>query len=241
MKLKSALFNLCFHTYMFCFYVLCYPVLYFLPKPWIYKGMQGCGYGVTIILRLFGVKSEIRGRKYKLSTPCIYAAKHQSEWDTQVMGFEIPMPVFIVKVELFKKPFFGWLLKHLGMIGVDRSGKKRGVMRQMLDQAIPYIKQGRTLVIYPEGTRREPGAEPDYKSGIAMLYKHANVPVVPIALNSGLFWRKNKLTRTGTAILEYLPPIEPGLDSKEFMQRLEHDIETATARLIEEQSIGASA
>ena len=234
MIIRSFIFHCFFYSYAFLFYCICFPILYILPAAWTHSLVQLWAKGVIICLRLFGIKTEIRGHHYKPKGAFIVASKHQSEWETQVSGYDIKRSIFVVKKELFQRPFFGWILKKTGMIAVDRSGKT-GVMKQMLGQALPYLQKGRCIIIYPEGTRTEIDALPQYKPGIAMLYKHAQVPVVPVAINSGLFWRKNKLLRTGTAILEYLEPIQPGLDPKIFMEILQERIESGTKKLIEEQ------
>jgi len=120
------------------------------------------------------------------------------------------------------------------MIPVDRGAGSAGLIA-MTERARNELANGRQIVIFPEGTRRPAGAEPQYKYGITRLYLGANVPVLPIALNSGLFWRRRSiLRRPGTIVAQMLDPIPPGLGEEEFMARLQNDIETATARLIEE-------
>src|SRR5262249_21624940 len=103
----------------------------------------------------------------------------------------------------------------------------------MTASAREALLEGRQIVVFPEGTRRPAGAEPKYKFGIAHLYAEGVAPCVPIALNSGLFWPRRKFMRyPGTITVEVLDPIAPGLPKEEFFQRLQGDIETATARLI---------
>jgi 1-acyl-sn-glycerol-3-phosphate acyltransferase len=105
----------------------------------------------------------------------------------------------------------------------------------MTARAKNEIRSGRQLIIFPEGTRRPPGAEPRYKFGVAHLYAEVGVPCVPVALNSGLFWPRRAFLRLpGTIVVAFLPPITPGLDKDAFQRRLQDDIETATARLVAE-------
>jgi 1-acyl-sn-glycerol-3-phosphate acyltransferase len=105
----------------------------------------------------------------------------------------------------------------------------------MTKRARAEIRGGRQLIIFPEGTRRPPGAEPRYKFGVAQLYAEIGVPCVPVALNSGLFWPRRAFRRLpGTIVVEFLDPIPPGLDKSAFFERLQHEIETATARLLAE-------
>jgi 1-acyl-sn-glycerol-3-phosphate acyltransferase len=106
-------------------------------------------------------------------------------------------------------------------------------LRRMAADARGRAAQGRDIVIFPEGTRRAPGAPPAYKPGIALLYEALALPCVPVALNSGAFWpRRSLLRRPGTIIVEFLPAIEPGLPRKQFLAVLQERIETASARLI---------
>ena len=131
-------------------------------------------------------------------------------------------------------PIFGWCMWKGGMIPVDR-GAGSQALTDMTARAQKEIRSGRQLIIFPEGTRRAPGAEPRYKFGVAHLYAEVGVPCVPVALNSGLFWPRRALQRLpGTIVVEFLPPIPPGLDKETFLRRLQGDIETATARLIAE-------
>jgi 1-acyl-sn-glycerol-3-phosphate acyltransferase len=121
-----------------------------------------------------------------------------------------------------------------GMVPVDR-GAGSQALTNMTARAKQEIRGGRQLIIFPEGTRRRPGAEPRYKFGVAHLYAEVGVPCVPVALNSGLFWPRRALLRLpGTIVVEFLPPIMPGLDKDVFLRRLQDDIETATARLLAE-------
>jgi 1-acyl-sn-glycerol-3-phosphate acyltransferase len=125
-----------------------------------------------------------------------------------------------------------------GMIPVDR-GARRAALTRMTRRARDELANGRQIIIFPEGTRTAPGAPPTYKSGIAHLYAETGVPCLPVALNSGLFWGRRSFKRyPGTVRIEILDPIPPGLDKQAFLQRLEHDMETATARLMEEAQKG---
>jgi 1-acyl-sn-glycerol-3-phosphate acyltransferase len=120
------------------------------------------------------------------------------------------------------------------LIPVDRSAGL-SALTKMTARARHELERGCQLVIFPEGTRRPPGAEPIYKPGIAFLYSQTGVPCVPMALNSGLFWPRRSLRRRpGTILVEVLPPIPPGLDRKVFFARLQSVLEEATAKLIQE-------
>jgi 1-acyl-sn-glycerol-3-phosphate acyltransferase len=185
-----------------------------------------------------GTKMEVRGLEYlngaRLSDPLIIAAKHQSTWETFALLKLFEDFTFIVKRELMWVPIFGWCMWKGRMIPVDR-GAGSQALTNMTNRAREEIRTGRQLIIFPEGTRRAAGAEPRYKFGVAHLYAETGVPCIPVALNSGLFWPRRKFMRwPGTIVVEFLPPIPPGLDKSEFFQRLQDDIETATARLLAE-------
>ncbi|GAA0579727.1 lysophospholipid acyltransferase family protein [Caenispirillum bisanense] len=179
-----------------------------------------------------GLRFELRGRDtLPPDGGCIIAAKHQSAWDTFLFHGVLPDPVYILKQELLRIPFVGWYMARAGMIGVDRSAGAKA-MRHMIEAAGAAAAQGRQIVIFPEGTRTAPGATAPYKPGIAALYARSDRPVVPVALNSGLYWpRQSFLKRPGTIIVEFLPPLPPGLPKQAFMQTLHERIETACARL----------
>jgi 1-acyl-sn-glycerol-3-phosphate acyltransferase len=143
-------------------------------------------------------------------------------------------PTFIMKRELMWIPFFGWFAWKADMISVDRS-KGSQALADMNARARAELARNRQIVIFPEGTRRPPGAEPRYKYGVAHLYVETGVPCLPVALNSGLFWPRRSFRRyPGTIRVEVLDPIPPGLDKDAFFERLQRDVEAATARLVAE-------
>lgn len=180
---------------------------------------------------VIGIDSEERGRENIPDGPVIFAAKHQSAWDTLWLSSAHPFCAFVLKQELIRYPIWGWYLLRLGMIPIDRS-KGMVSLRKITKAAGKLAGKGRSILIFPQGTRTPPGADRHYLAGVAAIYKGANVPVVPIALNSGLFWpRKLMDKQPGTITVEYLKPIEPGLNRKTFMKMLEERIEPATARL----------
>ena len=153
----------------------------------------------------------------------------------------LPNPTYVMKEELRRIPVFGAYTVKAGMIHVDRKGQT-AALRAMAERARQEIAKGRQVIVFPEGTRRPPAAPPDYQTGIALLYKKLDVPVIPAALNSGLYWPRRKLTHyPGTIVLEFLPPIPPGLDSRSFLARLESTIEAATNRLTAEAAASSPA
>jgi 1-acyl-sn-glycerol-3-phosphate acyltransferase len=186
-----------------------------------------------------GTKVEWRGVEKLPKTACIIACKHQSAWETFALYAVIDDPTYILKRELMWIPLFGWYTWKAGLIPVDRSAGLSALSR-MTARAQKALGLGRQLVIFPEGTRRPPGAEPIYKPGVAFLYSKAGVPCVPLALNSGVFWPRRSLRRRpGTILVQALDPIPAGLDRKTFFVRLQNDLEAATARLVAESGPGS--
>jgi 1-acyl-sn-glycerol-3-phosphate acyltransferase len=127
-------------------------------------------------------------------------------------------PAYILKKELLSIPLFGTYLKKLGMIAIDRS---QGIqsLRYVNEQTTEYVEY-RPVIIFPEGTRTTYGEEPDLKPGIFSMYKSLNKPVVPIALNTGLYWPKNNKIKSGEILIEFKEPIQPGLSKQEFLDQL---------------------
>ncbi len=180
------------------------------------------------------IQVEIRGVENLPPGPCLVAAKHQAMLDILPPFTYLDDPVFVLKRELLPIPIFGWFSRKAKMIPIDRGGAAKA-LRGMLVAASEAISEGRQVVIFPEGTRREPGAEPDYQPGVAGLYRELGVPCVPVATNSGRFWPAHGLMRwPGVAVVEILPPIPPGLKRAEFMRRLQDTVEAASSRLLAE-------
>jgi 1-acyl-sn-glycerol-3-phosphate acyltransferase len=166
--------------------------------------------------------------------PLIVAAKHQSTWETFALLWLFDDFTFIVKRELMWIPIFGWCMWKAGMVPVDRGAGSQALTAMTL-HARDRLRSGRQLIIFPEGTRRSPGADPRYKFGVAHLYAELGVPCVPIALNSGLFWPRRSVLRVpGTVLVEILEPIAPGMEAEKFFELLQEKVEGATARLIDE-------
>lgn len=235
MKLRSALFNFSFYVVTALFVVVGSPLL-FGPRRWamelIYKGQaRTC---LWFLKYVAGIDMELRGFEKLPDGPVLIASKHQSAWETFAFVPYLNDPALVMKAELFKIPFMGWFSKKYKMIGVDRSAGP-SALRKLVREAQERAQEGRQIIIFPEGTRKAPGSEPDYKTGVLLLYDSLQIPVVPVALNSGLYWPRGSWHRhEGTIVAEMLDPIEPGLTRKEFKARLIEAIEPASDRLIEE-------
>lgn len=231
---RSIVFNIAFYLNTAMWLVIALPT--FLMPYWGIVGIARIWGKVNLwLLRVIvNVKVEIRGRDKIPPGPLLVASKHQSAWETFALVTLFPNPVFILKRELQWIPIFGWFTIKGRMVPVDRGGGA-AALRAMTERARYELTQNRQLIIFPEGTRRPAGAEPRYKFGVKHLYAGAGVPCLPIALNSGLFWPRRTLRRyPGTVIVEILDVIPAGLSQDEFFTRLQDQIETATAKLIEE-------
>jgi 1-acyl-sn-glycerol-3-phosphate acyltransferase len=165
--------------------------------------------------------------------PVIFACKHQSSWETLAFSKLFPNSAIVLKRELLFIPIVGWAMARVGNIAVER-GDGAAALRGLVRQAKAAIADGRSILIFPEGTRVAIGAERPYQVGTAALYRQLGVPVVPVALNSGLFWGRRQFIKwPGVIDVEVLPPIPPGLGREAFMMTLRERIEGATRRLVE--------
>jgi len=230
-RFRALLFNIAYLTWTVGIHLLCLPLL-MGPRSWVRAaGRVWIRVSLWLLRIIVGLTYRETGLDYFPKTPAILAVKHQSAWETLYLTLAFGHPAFVLKRELLWIPLFGWYLSKVGMIAVDRSGKA-AALKQMVRQAQAAFAEGRPVIIFPEGTRVAPGQRKPYQPGIAALYSQLKVPVVPIALNSGLFWgRKAFLKRPGTITVQYLPTIPPGLDRKAFMRELESRIETAAEAL----------
>ena len=181
-----------------------------------------------------GITVEFRGFEKIPRGPLLVACKHQSLWETFALVLLLPDPAYIMKRELMWIPFFGWYTAKAGMIAIDRTRGSRA-LAEMSASVKRELARNRQIIIFPEGTRRPPGAPPQYKYGVAHLYVETGVACLPIALNSGLFWPRRSLRlHPGTIRVEILDPIPPGLANAVFFERLQREIETATTSLVRE-------
>jgi 1-acyl-sn-glycerol-3-phosphate acyltransferase len=166
------------------------------------------------------------------SGPVIFACKHQSSWETLAFSRLFPNSAIVLKRELLFIPVVGWAMGRVGNIAVER-GDGAQALRGLVRQAKAAIADGRSILIFPEGTRTPVGSQRPYQVGTAALYRQLGVPVVPVALNSGLFWGRRQFIKwPGVIDVEVLPAIAPGLGREAFMATLRERIESATARLV---------
>ena len=189
---------------------------------------------LALLHAIVGLGCEVRGRENLPAGPAIVAMKHQSAWETLAAPVLFPDCAVVIKRELGWLPFYGWFALKAGSIAVDRGAAARALKR-IVARAQRVAAEGRTIVIFPQGTRTAIGAQRPYLPGIVALYQQLKLPVVPVALNSGVFWGRRHFTRRpGTVRVEILPPIAPGKPRAAFMAELERAIETATDALVAE-------
>ncbi len=198
---------------------------------WIHFVLAWLRLTVRLSHRMTGLENLPRG-------PCIIASKHQSSWETMSYTVLFDDAAIVLKRELVFIPVVGWAMARAGNITVAR-GEGATALRGLIRQAQARVKAGRSILIFPEGTRVAVGDDKPYQVGIAALYRQLHVPVVPVALNSGLFWGRRKFVkRPGVITVEILPPIAPGLSRDAFMTTLHERIEAATRRLVESEGAG---
>ncbi|MFN5525656.1 lysophospholipid acyltransferase family protein, partial [Bradyrhizobium sp.] len=230
--LRSLLFNILFYPNFVFWAIVALPTLA-MPRKALLRVANWWAQSNIILMRIVcNIRVEYRGVEKIPMGPLIVAAKHQSMWETISLLHFFDEPFFVLKRELLRIPLFGQYLVKANMVAIDRSSGARA-LKQVMRRAAEEVKHGRQFVIFPEGTRRPPGAPPDYKGGVALIYADCGVPCLPVALNSGLFWpRRTFLRYPGTLVVEFLDPLPPGLPRDAFMTRIESVIEEATNRLV---------
>ena len=234
--LRSVIFNIFFFGgSLLCSIFLLWALL--LPEKkcaQVVSDLYG-GYITFIEKYIMGLTLEVRGwENIPKNGPYIIAAKHQSAFETLKIPYmrRLRYPAIILKKELTYMPLWGWYPARMGQIPIDR-GNGTQAMNSITRGCRRALSSGRPVIIFPQGTRVKVGAVKPYKVGIAKVYRDAGVPIVPMALNSGVFWGKNAFfKKSGTVVFELLPPIPPNLPPLQMMDRLEKDIEEATNKLV---------
>jgi len=231
--LRSLLFTLSFYSTTFILILITLPFYFLLPRKgawsvarfWIRASLWLARY-------IAGISYTIEGKEHIPQGACIIAAKHQSAWETMALLLYFADPVLILKRELMFIPLFGWYMAKVGVIAINR-GSPLKAMKAVIKGAKEKVGERRQILIFPEGTRRTPGDEPDYKPGIAALYGELDVPVVMVAHNAGLYWPRDNFRRYGGQItVRILPPLLPGLERKNFMRQLVEQTEKACDDLL---------
>ena len=215
--IRSVIFNIVFYIVLFIYLIAAMPTL-LMPRGALLAMVKNWSRVNLWLLKVIcNIGCEFRGLENLPKGAALIASKHQSMWETFALITVLDDPAYILKRELLWIPFFGWCAAKAEMIPVDR-GRRSQALAAMTERAREETAKGREIIIFPEGTRRAPGAEPKYKFGVAFLYTELGIPCVPVALNSGLFWPRRSFRRyPGVVRVEFLPPIEPGLDRRYSM------------------------
>ena len=233
--LRSALFNVLFYLNLIVQMIIFTPPYFLMkrkaawviPKNWVRSNHW-------LLKMVVGTTHTLQGVENIPDGGYIIAPKHQSFWDAYALLPYLDDPFYILKRELTWIPLFGWYVIKMRMVPINRGAREK-IMPAVLEKTRKQMADGRQLIIYPEGTRRPVGAEPNYRFGIARIYSELDVPVMPVAIVAGLFWPRRKFLRyPGDIKVRFLPSIEPGLPVEEFMERLIGATETAVDELLVE-------
>lgn len=231
---RSLIFNVAFYLNLTLYVLVALPTCLLPVDALLWLCRSWSRVNLFLLRTICNIRVEFRGIEKIPPGAALVASKHQSLWETFGLMLLFPRFAYILKRELQWIPLFGWLTIKARMIPVNRGGGAAALL-EMTRLASLRFREGRQLLIFPEGTRRPVGAEPRYKFGVAQIYTDCNVACVPVALNSGLFWPRRTFMRyPGTVRVEVLDPIPPGLTREEMLARLRDAIEEATARLVEE-------
>lgn len=229
--IRSLIFNILFFGWT--------SILAILSIPTVFMGKRAVSGVLMLWLKsiflfekyILDLTYTVKGVENLPAKPYIIAAKHQSAWETMKLHLIFDDPAVILKQSLMDLPFWGRYAKVMGMIPVDRS-KGSEALKDMITHAKTVRDAGRPIVIFPQGTRVPVGESKKYKIGVARLYEELDIPLVPVALNSGVFWGRNGFSKkSGEITVEILPAIAPKQDSKTVLKNLEEQIETASTRL----------
>ena len=199
---------------------------------WTLHGIRFWIGGIMVLARVIaGIRCRVLGLEHVPPGACIIAAEHQSSFETYRLFMDLEHPIFILKRELTWIPFIGWYMTRAGFVAIDR-GAGAGAMRKMLRATQVALEAGHQVVVFPEGTRVPFGEKRPYQPGIAALYNQCDVPMIPMALNTGYFWGKTRILKIpGEIIFRFMPALPRGLDRDGLLATLRTTFEAADSRL----------
>ena len=229
---RTMLFYLILGLWTMFLGIICLPLLV-LPSIYLNSPIKLWIKGIFFLLKhICKITHEIQGKEHIPKEATLIVSKHQSAFETFALFYYLPNSIFIHKKQLFFIPIFGQYLKKLNMISINRNGKA-STIRMMLKQTKDKIKSGYSIIIFPEGTRKKPGDAPDYKRGVVGIYNELNTDVLPIAVNSGKYWPKNKIIKSsGNIIIKILPIIKSNINKNFILTEIQNKIEEATNQII---------
>lgn len=224
--LRSWLYLFAFLAWTLGIALVCLPGL--LKSSWSLAVARAWIRGIMFLARhIVGITCRVVGAENVPTGPCIIAAQHQSSFETYRLMLDLDCPVFVLKRELVWIPVVGWFMKRIGLVPIDR-GAGAGAMRKMLRAAQAALDDGRQIILFPEGTRVPPGQTRPYRPGIVALYQHCDVPVIPMALDSGMLWGKSRiLKRPGEITFQFLPALPRGLGKDALLTELRARLDAA--------------
>ena len=232
-KIRSNLFAGLWSLWTALFGLILIGIVLFRSPP---KFVRACtrvwAQGVINLLKwVLGITHQIDGLDNIPAEPCLIVSNHQSAWETITYLLFFPEVAIITKIELLKIPIFGAFLKRSPMIPIDRDAGTKA-LRQMVDEGQRALEQGRSILIFPEGTRQAPGTPVEFKRGVELLYSKLNAPLLPVAMNSGLFWLPgNQTKRAGVIRVSILPPIASGEKPQEAIKAAEQQVQAALDKI----------
>jgi len=233
MIIRSLIFNFfyIFWTLLVC--IIFIPIIFFTTHIIILVVGKVWAGGLYFFLKLFcNLKLDLKGKHNIPNHPAIFASKHQSALETFMFHILVHKPVFVLKKELLNIPFFGYYLKKMGMIAIDRKGGMKS-LKLLLKEIQEKIDNGYSIIIFPEGTRTSPNEEVEYNAGIAAIYNLKAAKIIPVALDTGNYWPKNSfLKKPGKFTIDFLEPMSQELNKKEFMTELHSRIENRSKELL---------
>ena len=231
--IRNFLFSIFFYLGIFFISIVFLPS-FFLPKKIVLFGGKLMGYWAEICLKFFlSTKIIIKGKENLINNEKFFiASSHQSMFETFFLQTIFNSPIFILKKELLKIPIFGWYLIKIGSISIDR-GKTTKENLNFFEKIKKVVdKENRPLLIFPQGTRVKFGERVPFKKGVGRIYSTLNIACIPVALNTGKIWPKNKFIKnSGDIHISFLKPIMPGLENNKFLSELENNIYSEIEKL----------
>lgn len=201
------------------------------PGSWVRATSRVWASGILFGLKwIEGITYVVEGREHLPTKPCLVVANHQSTWETIAFLVLFPEVAIVTKQELLSVPIVGWFLRLSPMIIIDRDSGTKAI-RKMMDEGMNALAKGRSVLIFPEGTRSDPLDRVAFKRGVELLYAKLGHPVLPVAMNSGSYWSAGKPKRAGTITVSCLRPLEAGMPAQLAMKRAEQLIQNELDRL----------